>query len=64
MTTIEFAECKLDLLKTYESDLCEESIAAINAASTPHEFVHILHQFDTFYATRLFRKPNGVVSGS
>ena len=56
MTQERLEACKADLLESYKEDLCEESIEAIQQASTPEQLVRILHQFATFLAYKAIPK--------
>lgn len=47
--TREYLEAmKADLLETYKSDLCEESVADIQNAQTLQKFIGILHKYAAF----------------
>lgn len=48
MTHEYFAAMKADLLKTYAADLCEESVADIQAASNVQEFINVLNKYTAF----------------
>lgn len=42
------AAMKADLLETYKSDLCEDSIEAVQKAQTLQEFINVLHTYSAF----------------
>ena len=48
MTTDYFNRLKADLLTTYAADLCEESLADIQAATTVQEFIAVLNKYTAF----------------
>ena len=39
---------KADLLETYKSDLCEDSIEAVQNAQTLQDFINVLHTYSAF----------------
>lgn len=48
MTQEYFAAMKADLLKTYAADLCEESVADIQAATSLRQFIDVLNKYTAF----------------
>ena len=48
MTQEYLEQMKADLLEIYKEELCEESVEAINKASTPEEFIGLLAKFAAF----------------
>lgn len=42
------AAMKADLLETYKSDLCEDSIEAVQNAQTLQDFINVLHTYSAF----------------
>ena len=48
MTTDYFNRLKADLLTTYAADLCEESLADIQAATNVQEFIAVLNKYTAF----------------
>lgn len=48
MTQEYLERVKADLLETYKDELCEDSLDAINNASTPDEFIGLLAKFAAF----------------
>ena len=48
MTNEYFEALKADILKTYADDLCEESVADIQAATSLAEFINVLNKYTAF----------------
>ena len=54
------AAMKADLLETYKSDLCEDSIEAVQNAQTLQDFINVLHTYSAFLKYKSIPKIDAV----